>query len=158
VYAVAAKASLVHSVDISESAISACERNMELNFRRTNIHRAIIGDCFDYLRKMSERYDVVILDPPAFAKSKAAVDRAARGYKDINLYAAKGLAEDGILFTFSCSQHISAELFQKIVFGALLDAGREASILYKLQQPIDHPVSIYHPEGSYLKGLVLRVK
>lgn len=158
VYALAAQAALVHSVDVSDAATAACEQNVELNFGRASNHKAFTQDCFEFLRRMSERYDVIILDPPAFAKSKAAVDRAARGYKDINLCAAKAIGNDGILFTFSCSQHISADLFQKIVFGALLDAGREASILYRLQQPLDHPVSMYHPEGTYLKGLVLQVK
>jgi 23S rRNA (cytosine1962-C5)-methyltransferase len=104
-----------------------------------------------------DTYDLVILDPPAFTKHISTVDKAARGYKEINLKAMRKIRKGGVLFTFSCSQHISADLFRKIIFGAAADAGRNVQVLHRLSQPEDHPVSIYHPEGEYLKGVVLRI-
>jgi 23S rRNA (cytosine1962-C5)-methyltransferase len=106
---------------------------------------------------MPEDFDLIVLDPPAFAKNRASVDKAARGYKEINLQALRKIKSGGILASFSCSQHISRDLFQKILFAAALDAGREVNILQVLGQPADHPVSLFHPEGDYLKGLLLYV-
>jgi 23S rRNA (cytosine1962-C5)-methyltransferase len=118
-----------------------------------------VSDCFDYLRTIKAgSFDLIVLDPPAFAKSNASVERAAKGYKDINLSAMKALLSGSLLFTFSCSQHISADLFKKIVFGAAKDLGKDLSIIYELGQGPDHPVSIFCPQSSYLKGLVLYVK
>ncbi|HYG39839.1 MAG TPA: class I SAM-dependent rRNA methyltransferase [Cytophagales bacterium] len=155
-YALAGGATEVHSVDISAEAIKVCEENISLNLAQAN-HKGITADCFDYLRQMQEKYDVIVLDPPAFAKNAHAVNQAAKGYKDINLQAIKKINEGGLIFTFSCSQHIDKDLFRKIVFGAAADAGREVRIIHQLTQPADHPINIYHPEGEYLKGLVLKV-
>ena len=158
VYALAGNAKSVTSVDISQRATDACIRNVELNAPADTRHTAITADCFDFLKQMPEdTYDLVILDPPAFTKHISTVDKAARGYKEINLKAMRKIRKGGVLFTFSCSQHISADLFRKIIFGAAADAGRNVQVLHRLSQPEDHPVSIYHPEGEYLKGLVLRI-
>jgi 23S rRNA (cytosine1962-C5)-methyltransferase len=161
VYAFAGGADLVHSVDISESAIKACDENVSLNLA-TNPnakHLSFIKDCFEYLREMPENeYDIIVLDPPAFAKHARAVENAARGYKQINMRAIQKIKPGGMIFTFSCSQNISTELFRKIVFGAAADAKRNVRIIHQLHQPADHPINIYHPEGEYLKGLVLWVE
>jgi 23S rRNA (cytosine1962-C5)-methyltransferase len=149
-------ASKVVSVDASAAALGLCDRNIELNFPGAN-HLSVEADCFQYLRQMDEIYDVIIIDPPAFAKNQSAVNKAARGYKDLNMIAIKKIASPGLMFTFSCSQHISRDLFQKILFAAASDAGRPVKILKRLEQPLDHPVNIYHPEGEYLKGLLLWV-
>jgi 23S rRNA (cytosine1962-C5)-methyltransferase len=114
-------------------------------------------DVFDYLRATKKDFDMIILDPPAFCKSKNQVQDAARGYKDINLQALKNLPEGGLLFTFSCSSYITPDLFQKIVFGAAADAKRDVRILKKTSHAFDHPINIYHPEGEYLKGLLCEV-
>ena len=156
-YACRAGAKEVTSVDISKSANEDCTKNYELNHFVTP-HKALTQDCFAYLREVKEKFDVIILDPPAFAKSSAKVMNAARGYKDLNLLAFNLLHEKGYLFTFSCSQHVDKVLFQKIVFGAAADAGRNVRIIQWLSQPADHPVNIYHPEGEYLKGLLLYVE
>ncbi len=159
VYALAGGATEVHSVDISQEASDTCLQNIALNFpEKIDLHQAITADCFDYLRQMEEAYDLIVLDPPAFAKTARAVPNATRGYKDINLLAFKKIRPGGLLFTFSCSGSISKELFRKVVFGAAADAGREIRIVHQLTQPPDHPVNIYHPEGEYLKGLVLYVE
>jgi 23S rRNA (cytosine1962-C5)-methyltransferase len=158
VYALAGKASLVHSVDISKDATQICDENVALNFGPAAPHQSIAADCFDYLRHTSETYQVMVLDPPAFAKNARAVPNASRGYKDLNLTAFKKIQPGGILFTFSCSQNIDRDLFRKIVFSAAADAGRNVRILHQLTQPADHPVNIFHPEGEYLKGLVLHVE
>ncbi len=160
VYALAGGAKEVHSVDISASAIEQGDRNVALNAASfKGSHESKVQDCFDYLSEMSENfYDVIVLDPPAFAKHARAVANASQGYKQINLKAFKKIKPGGILFTFSCSQNISKELFQKIVFGAAADARRNVRIIHQLHQPADHPVNIYHPEGEYLKGLVLWVE
>ena len=158
VYAHAGDAKEVHSVDISEDAVKGAEQNVRFNFPQAN-HQAIVKDCFDFLKEMPENYyDLIVLDPPAFAKNARAVDNAARGYKQINMRAFKKIKPGGIVFTFSCSQNISKELFQKIVFGAAADARRNVRIIHQLHQPADHPINIYHPEGEYLKGLVLWVE
>lgn len=158
VYAQAGGAQEVHSLDISADAVKGAEENVLLNFP-TACHKSIAKDCFEYLKDMPENYyDLIILDPPAFAKSAAAVDRAARGYKDINMRAFRKIKRGGMLFTYSCSQHITKDLFQKIIFGAAADSGRNVRILFQLHQPADHPVNLYHPEGEYLKGLALWVE
>lgn len=156
-YACRAGAKEVTSVDISKIANDDCESNHTLN-NFTTPHKAITQDCFTYLREVQEKFDVIVLDPPAFAKSAAKVMNAARGYKDLNLLAFRLLNKGGYLFTFSCSQHIDKVLFQKIVFGAAADSGKQVRIIKWLSQPLDHPVNIYHPEGDYLKGLLLYVE
>jgi 23S rRNA (cytosine1962-C5)-methyltransferase len=156
-HALAGGAAQVVSVDASEGAIENCKANVGLNFTDPP-HTAIVADCFEYLRKLTpSTFDLIVLDPPAFTKHISTVKRAARGYKDINLLAFKNIAPGGLLFTFSCSQHISADLFRKIVFSAAADAGRPVRLLHQLGQPTDHPVDLYHPEGEYLKGLVVHV-
>lgn len=158
VYAVAGGAKEVHSLDISASAVEMAEKNVDINFSGAN-HKGITADCFDYLKDMpADLYDLIVLDPPAFAKHARAVDNASRGYKQINLRAFNKIRKNGILFTFSCSQNIEPDLFRKIVFSAAADAGRNVRIIHQLHQPFDHPVNIYHPEGEYLKGLVLWVE
>jgi len=158
VYAQAGGAEEVHSLDISSDAVKGADDNVLLNFPAAS-HKSIAKDCFEYLKEMPENYyDLIILDPPAFAKSAAAVDRAARGYKDINMRAFRKVKKGGMLFTYSCSQHITKDLFQKIIFGAAADSGRNVRILFQLHQPADHPVNLYHPEGEYLKGLALWVE
>jgi 23S rRNA (cytosine1962-C5)-methyltransferase len=160
VYALAGGAKEVHSVDISASAIQQGDRNVELNKEKfSGIHQSKVQDCFDFLSDMPDHYyDLIVLDPPAFAKHARAVANASQGYKQINLKAFRKIKPGGIVFTFSCSQNISKELFQKIVFGAAADARRNVRIIQQLHQPADHPVNIYHPEGEYLKGLVLWVE
>ncbi len=160
VYALAGGAKEVHSVDISASAIEQGDRNVALNAESfSGKHESKVQDCFDYLSEMPENfYDLIVLDPPAFAKHARAVANASQGYKQINLKAFKKIKPGGIVFTFSCSQNISKDLFQKIVFGAAADARRNVRIIQQLHQPADHPVNIYHPEGEYLKGLVLWVE
>jgi 23S rRNA (cytosine1962-C5)-methyltransferase len=158
VYAAAGGASAVHNVDISESAISMARTNHELN----GVHGEFtVADAFSFVREQSSsrrQYDLVICDPPAFAKSRHDVDRAARGYKDINLYSMRLTKPGGLLMTYSCSGHMDLDLFQKIVFSAALDTGRRASFIQRLTAGADHPVSIYCPEGEYLKGFLLRVE
>ncbi|HEY8400284.1 MAG TPA: class I SAM-dependent rRNA methyltransferase [Cytophagaceae bacterium] len=158
VYALAAGAKEVHSVDISAEAIKMAEENAALN-QQTESHKGIAEDCFEFLKNMpSDYYDVIVLDPPAFAKHARAVENASRGYKQINMRAFQKIKKNGILFTYSCSQNISEDLFQKIVFAAAADVGRNVRIIYQLHQPPDHPINIYHPEGEYLKGLALWVE
>lgn len=158
VFALSGEAALVHSVDISGSAIEQANRNVRHNFGDDAPHEGIKEDCFKFLKEMDQgAYDLIILDPPAFTKHISTVKKAARGYKDINLRALGKVAPGGLILTFSCSQHISKDLFRKIVFGAAADAGREVRVVAQLEQSPDHPVSIYHPEGEYLKGLVLHV-
>ena len=157
-YAAANGADEVVSVDISKDAVAMADKNVLLNVPSAN-HSAIAADCFDYLKDMPDNYfDIVILDPPAFAKSAKSVPNATRGYKQINMRGIAKVKPGGLIFTFSCSQNISQELFQKIVFGAAADTGRNVRILHQLHQPCDHPINIYHPEGEYLKGLVLWVE
>jgi len=164
VYALAGNAEVVHSVDISADAVDMTSKNIEINTGSKNNlnperHKAFKADCFEYLRTMeSDFYDLIILDPPAFVKSSRGVERGARGYKDINLSAFKKIRKDSLLFTFSCSHHVTSDLFRKIVFSAAADSGRNVRILAQLSQGRDHPFSIYHPEGEYLKGLMLHVE
>lgn len=158
IYALEAGATLVHSVDASEKAIDLCNRNIEINSPdAVSNHRGVVADVNRFLKETETTYDLIVLDPPAFAKSMAKRHNAVKGYKRINLEAIKKIAPGGILFTFSCSQVIDRQLFQSTIMAAAIDAGRQVSILHNLSQPPDHPVSLFHPEGSYLKGLVLRI-
>ncbi len=155
VYAAAGGAAVVTNVDVSERAIALARTNHELNGSDADF---IAADAFDWIRKNSDRFDLVVCDPPAFAKSRADVDRAARGYKDINLQSLRHVAPGGMLMTFSCSGHMSLDLFQKVIFSAASDAGRRASIIRRLTAGPDHPVSLYCPEGEYLKGFLIAVE
>ena len=157
-YALKAGAREVHSVDSSQLAVDLCDENALLNGFSNEQHQGYCADVFDYLKKMDDDYDVVILDPPAFAKTAKAVKNASRGYKQLNLNAFRKIKPGGIVFTFSCSQKIDRDLFRKIVFGAAADAYRNIRILHQTTQPPDHPINIYHPENEYLKGLVLYVE
>lgn len=158
IYALAAGAELVHSVDASEKAIVLCNKNVAANSPAlVDKHEGFVGDVNRYFKDTETTYDLIILDPPAFAKSMAKRHNAVKGYKRINVEAIKRIAPGGILFTFSCSQVIDRQLFQSTLLAAGIEAGRQVSILHHLSQPPDHPVSLFHPEGSYLKGLVLRV-
>lgn len=158
VYAINGGAKLVHTVDSSAKAIDLCTKNIEANTNNSNIHKGFAKDAFTFLDEMDEIYDVIILDPPAFAKHHNVLPNALQGYKRINAKAIKKIKKGGILFTFSCSQAVSKENFRKSVFTASANIGRNVRILHQLSQPIDHPVNIYHPEGEYLKGLVLHIE
>ena len=159
VYAFGGGAVAVDSVDSSERAVELAARNVELNFGAEAPHRAIAEDAFDFLGKMADgAYDMIILDPPAFAKHHKVLGNATQGYRRLNARAMQKIAPGGILFTFSCSQAVSRELFRTTVFSAAALAGRRVRILHQLTQPADHPIDIYHPEGEYLKGLVLYVE
>jgi len=156
VYAFAGGAKEVVTFDSSMPALELAERNLELNGFADAPGEIVKGDAFAYLKEAERRFDVIALDPPSLAHKRSDVDPAAGGYKFLNLHALKHLNAGGILITFSCSQHLPADLFQKIVFGAAVDAGRKVLIVKRLGHPLDHPVSLHHPEGEYLKGLVLR--
>jgi len=159
IYALLAGAKLVHSVDSSESAINLAEKNVLLNGFSAPQHQGFTQDVFSYLKSIEDNfYDLIVLDPPAFAKTARAVNNATRGYKELNLKAMKKIKKGGILFTFSCSQKINRDLFRKIIFGAAADARRNVRILHQTTQAPDHPINIYHPENEYLKGLVLYVE
>ncbi|MDE6574144.1 MAG: class I SAM-dependent rRNA methyltransferase [Muribaculaceae bacterium] len=159
VYALAGGAREVVSVDSSAKAISLTDANVEMNFPATTIHRSEAIDAFKYLDAMeSGRHDLIILDPPAFAKHRSALHNALQGYRRLNAKAFEKIAPGGILFTFSCSQAVSREQFRLAVFSAAAQSRRKVRILHQLTQPADHPVNIYHPEGEYLKGLVLYVE
>jgi len=160
VYALASGVEKVVQVEASASAIELSSKNLELNNLNSTLVENINGDVFEVLRKFRDErkpFDLIILDPPKFTESSSQIQKASRGYKDINLLALKLLNPGGILFTFSCSGHVSQELFQKIVADAALDSGREVKIIKKLTQSSDHPVSLNFPEGLYLKGLVCSV-
>ncbi|HRH34379.1 MAG TPA: class I SAM-dependent methyltransferase, partial [Catalimonadaceae bacterium] len=157
IYALSGGASEVVTVDISKEACLQAIENASLNNFGTKKHKAIAVDCFDYLREMDLDFDLIILDPPAFAKNAHSVDKATKGYKDINLQAFKKSKPDGLIASFSCSQHIDRELFRKILMGAAQDSGRFVQILHSFDQPLDHPIAIGHPEGEYLKGFLMRV-
>ncbi|MDE6389908.1 MAG: class I SAM-dependent rRNA methyltransferase [Duncaniella sp.] len=159
VYAMRAGASEVHSVDSSAKAVALTDANIELNFPGDTRHKSFALDAFKYLADMPEgAYDLIILDPPAFAKHRSALKNALVGYRRLNEAAFRKIAPGGILFTFSCSQAVSKEQFRLAVFTAAARSGRKVRILHQLTQPSDHPVNIYHPEGEYLKGLVLAVE
>ena len=157
-YAMRGGAEIVHSVDSSQKAIDLTKANVTLNFPDDNRHEAFAEDAFKYLEKMSQPYDLIILDPPAFAKHKDALRNALKGYTRLNKKAFEKILPGGILFTFSCSQAVNKEQFRTAVFTAAASAGRKVRILHQLHQPADHPINIYHPEGEYLKGLVLYVE
>lgn len=157
VYALRGGANLVHSIDASERAVELARNNIILNGFDAETHACFVGDTFDFLKDKRDTYDIIILDPPAFAKHKDARHQAMKGYQRLNAEALRVIRRGGILFTFSCSQVVDRQLFYDTVVSAAIQAGREAKILYQLCQPPDHPVSMYHPEGEYLKGLVVYV-
>lgn len=157
-YAMRGGAELVHSVDSSAKAIDLTCQNVELNFPGDARHQAFAEDAFKYLDAMGSNYDLIILDPPAFAKHRKVLNNALQGYRKLNAKAFEKIRPGGILFTFSCSQVVSKENFRLAVFTAAAQSGRKVRILHQLTQPADHPVNIYHPEGEYLKGLVLYVE
>jgi 23S rRNA (cytosine1962-C5)-methyltransferase len=157
IYALGGGARSVVSLDSSRPALELAEQNLALNQIAGANAELIKGDAFSYLKEVDASYDVIVVDPPSLAPRRRDVDAATGGYKFLNLHAFKHIHSGGFLLTFSCSQHLSADLFQKVVFGAAADAGRRVSLVKKLGAPIDHPVSLHHPEGEYLKGLALRV-
>ena len=158
VYAMRGQAKLVHSVDSSAKAVELTNRNIALNFPDDLRHEAFCEDAFKYLDNNDNKYDLIILDTPAFAKHRAALRNALKGYTRLNVKGLQRIKHGGILFTFSCSQVVSKEHFRNAVFTAAAQAGRKVRILQQLHQPADHPINIYHPEGEYLKGLVLYVE
>lgn len=160
-YALRGEARTVDSVDVSQKAIDLVNINVAHNFPDDPRHHAYAADAFDFLSEQREKgstYDLIILDPPAFAKHRDAVKNALRGYQRINAKAIEMIRPGGILFTFSCSQAVDKEAFRLAVFSAAAQVGRKVRILHQLHQPQDHPINIYHPEGEYLKGLVLYVE
>jgi 23S rRNA (cytosine1962-C5)-methyltransferase len=158
IYALAAGASLVHSVDASEKAISLTEKNIELNGFSASENPSYAEDAFDFLKDKKNYYDVIVLDPPAFAKHRDARHQAVKGYQRLNSEAMKMVKPGGMIFTFSCSQVVDKKLFYDTIVSAAIQAGRQIKVLHHLSQAPDHPVSIFHPEGEYLKGLVLYVE
>ena len=159
VYSLRGGAASVTSVDSSAKAVSLTDANVALNFTNDTRHRSVAEDAFKFLDNMADNeYDLIILDPPAFAKHRSALRNALRGYQKLNARAFEKIASGGILFTFSCSQAVSKEQFRLAVFSAAAQTGRKVRILHQLTQPADHPINIYHPEGEYLKGLVLYVE
>lgn len=158
VYAMRGGAKEVHSVDSSAKAIDLTNQNIEMNFPGDKRHDAFCDDAFKYLDEHDQKYDLIILDPPAFAKHRSAIRNALKGYTRLNLKGFQKIKHGGILFTFSCSQAVSKDQFRAAVFTAAAQAGRNVRILHQLHQPADHPINIYHPEGEYLKGLVLYVE
>jgi len=158
VYALRGGAKQVDSVDVSEKAVELVRKNVERNFPSCTNHNAYAQEAFAFMADIKDKYDLIILDPPAFAKHRDAIKNALRGYQRLNQKAIEQIRKGGILFTFSCSQAIDKEMFRLAVFSAAAAAGRKVRILYQLHQPADHPINIYHPEGEYLKGLVLYVE
>ena len=144
-------------IDSSEEALDGAEEHFCLNHLEEVKHQLIRGDAFDVIRGLEPDFDIVILDPPPFAKKKSHLPSASRGYKDLNLWAFHLLKKEGLLFTFSCSHYMSWDLFQKVVFSAAVDAGKRIQLLGRMGQPIDHPINLCHPEGEYLKGMICRV-
>lgn len=157
-YAMRGGANLVHSVDSSAKAIELTNANVGLNFPGDERHQAFCEDAFKFLDNAKDFYDLIILDPPAFAKHRAALHNALKGYTRLNVKAFERIKHGGILFTFSCSQVVTKDNFRNAVFTAAAISGRKVRILHQLHQPADHPINIYHPEGEYLKGLVLYVE
>lgn len=158
VYAMRGGANLVHSVDSSAKAIDLTRANAEMNFPGDARHEAFAEDSFKFLEQAGSNYDLIVLDPPAFAKHKDALPRALKGYTRLNAIAFRKIKPGGIVFTFSCSQAVNKDQFRLAVFTAAAQSGRHVRILHQLHQPADHPINIYHPEGEYLKGLVLEVE
>ena len=157
-YAMRGGAELVHSVDVSQQAINLTNNNVKLNYPEDPRHEAFCEDAFHYLDRMGDQYDLIILDPPAFAKHRKVLHNALQGYRRLNAKAFEKIQPGGILFTFSCSQVVTKDDFRCAVFSAAAQSGRRVRILHQLHQPADHPINIYHPEGEYLKGLVLSVE
>ncbi|MFB1019304.1 MAG: class I SAM-dependent methyltransferase, partial [Flavobacteriales bacterium] len=157
VYAMKAGATEVHSLDSSARALEICDENVLLNDLPTEGHKCLQEDAIDFLKEDLSEYDIIVLDPPAFAKRATARHAAVQGYKRINLRAIESMKPGSLLFTFSCSQAVDEKLFTNTVIAAAIQSNRTVRILHRLHQPADHPVSAFHPEGSYLKGLVLRV-
>ncbi|WP_315320815.1 class I SAM-dependent rRNA methyltransferase [Segatella oulorum] len=158
VYAMRGQAKLVHSVDSSAKAVELTNQNIALNFPQDTRHEAFCEDAFKYLDMHDGKYDLLVLDPPAFAKHRSTLRNALKGYTRLNVKGFQQIKSGGILFTFSCSQVVTKEQFRNAVFTAAAQAGRKVRILHQLHQPADHPINIYHPEGEYLKGLVLYVE
>jgi 23S rRNA (cytosine1962-C5)-methyltransferase len=158
IYSLHQNASLVHSVDSSAKAIDLVNNNVTLNGYNDDRHKSFAIDTMSFLQEMEESYDLIILDPPAFAKHRDVRHKAVQGYKRLNAIAFNKIAKGGILFTFSCSQVVDRRLFESTVMAAAIQSGRKVKILHHLSQPADHPASIYHQEGEYLKGLVLYVE
>jgi 23S rRNA (cytosine1962-C5)-methyltransferase len=157
-YAMRGKAKMVHSVDSSAKAIELTNLNIELNFPNDDRYKSYVEDAFKYLEESGDNYDLIILDPPAFAKHRSALHNALKGYTRLNQKALEKIQSGGILFTFSCSQVVTKDNFRAAVFTAAAQAKRKVRVLHQLHQPCDHPINIYHPEGEYLKGLVLYVE
>ncbi|MFC1682936.1 class I SAM-dependent rRNA methyltransferase [Candidatus Zixiibacteriota bacterium] len=157
VFAAAGGAKSVVAVDSSKEALELAWKNMAVNHFDSLITDLVCQDVFEYLRQAADSFELMVVDPPPFARKKADLEKASRGYKDVNLWALKKLAPGGLLFTFSCSRAVDTKLFGQIIFAAATDAHRDVQIIGRLNLPYDHPVSIFHPEGQYLKGLVLRV-
>jgi 23S rRNA (cytosine1962-C5)-methyltransferase len=151
-------ANLVHTVDSSAGAIKMADENIHLNYGDDNRHQSFTADAFEFLNDIKDRYNLIILDPPAFAKHNDVLANALQGYKRLNIKAIEAIKPGGIIFTFSCSQVVTKENFRKSVFAAAANTGRKVKILHHMSQPPDHPVNIYHPESEYLKGLVLYVE
>ena len=158
IYALQAGAQEVHSVDSSKKAMELTDRNVHLNGFVEPRHQSFAVDTFTFLKDKDQRYDLIILDPPAFAKHQNVRHNAVMGYKRLNVEAIRQIRPGGILFTFSCSQVVDKFLFQNTIMAAAIEAGRKIRIMHQLSQPADHPISIFHPEGEYLKGLVLFVE
>jgi 23S rRNA (cytosine1962-C5)-methyltransferase len=158
VYALAAGAKTVESLDSSRKALELADKNVELNFSDTRNHSVILADAVQYIRENQKVYDLIILDPPAFAKHNNVRHNAVQGYKRLNAEAIRQISPGGILFTFSCSQVVNMNLFKSTVIAAAIQAGRQVRILHQMNQPADHPVNAFHPEGEYLKGLVLYIE
>ena len=158
VYALRGGAKKVHSVDVSQKAVDLVRSNVAYNFGEEAPHEAFAEEAFEFMTKNTNTYDLIILDPPAFAKHRDAVKNALRGYQRLNAKGIQSIRPGGILFTFSCSQAIDKDMFRLAVFSAAAQMGRKVRILHQLHQPADHPINIYHPEGEYLKGLVLQIE
>ena len=158
VYAMRGGAKLVHSVDSSAKAVDLTNRNISLNFKDDVRHKAFCDDAFKFLDRHEDKYDLIILDPPAFAKHRSALRNALKGYTRLNVKGLEKIKSGGILFTFSCSQVVTKDQFRQAVFTAAAQSKRKVRILHQLHQPSDHPINIYHPEGEYLKGLLLYVE
>ncbi len=158
VYAMRGGAEIVHSVDSSAKAIELTDRNISLNFPGDDRHKSFCEDAFKFLDANDNKYDLIVLDPPAFAKHRGALHNALKGYMRLNAKGFEAIKKGGILFTFSCSQVVTKDNFRNAVFTAAAQAGRKVRILHQIHQPADHPINIYHPEGEYLKGLVLYVE
>jgi 23S rRNA (cytosine1962-C5)-methyltransferase len=149
-------ASLVHSLDSSKKAIELTEANLEIN-KFPGLHSSITADAMDYMKELKEDYDIIVLDPPAFAKHRDKRHQAIQGYKRLNAHAIRQIKSGGLIFTFSCSQVVDKYLFTNTIIAAAIEAGRNVRILEQLHQPADHPINAFHPEGEYLKGLVIQV-